>query len=122
MRRCRRRECRRLSRPKGDCVRPETLSSPDRSGLFVPASSPATADARLQREEHDLPYGLLDGWTGSPGLAGGLRRTLDQNHRDDQRGVECGRSHQLPDLPPTRQLRRARREVVEMEHDDEYGK
>jgi hypothetical protein len=66
-----------------------------------------------------VPYVLLDGWTGSPGLAAGLRRTLDQYHHDDQCGVQGSRSRQLRRLPPTRQLRRARREVVEMEHDDD---
>ena len=104
------------------------MRATDRPRLLI-TSAPASAahPRQLGREKHDMPHlcSLFGGRSDSANADGRCRRGLDQGRDDDHEGrVQHRRRRELSERthPPMRQPRRARRERVEMKHDERFAR
>ena len=116
-----------FSYPQGDRVRADALRATDRPRLLITSATPSAAHPRqLWREKHEISHSV--GSVVGPARRDstpGANRGLDQSGDDDKGGqVQRSRQRELGERtqPPMRQPRRARRERVEMKHDERSRK
>jgi hypothetical protein len=90
--------------------------------LIAAAATAAACPRQLWREKHDVLDLLVDGRSGTAGLDARRRRGLDQRRDDDSAHVQRYRRCDLWRTQLMRQPRSARRERVEMKHDQRCRK
>ena len=92
--------------------------------LLIATSASTAADPPFWRSKHDMANLLIDGRVGSAGFDGRRQYGLDHNGDEDQSDVQSSRRRDLRQRaqPARRQLRRERRERIEMKHDESFRK